>query len=137
MRRLSKPISEIRDAYDAVVVGSGYGGAIAASRLARMGIGSVALFERGEELHPGEYPDTAAKGLEQFQVSAPGLHEGRGTELFDLHVGKGINVLTGCGLGGTSLINANVSLRADHRVFDDPAWPAGLGDGDLDEGYRR
>ena len=115
MQRLAKPITEIKDIYDVVVVGSGYGGAIAASRLARMNIGSVALLERGDELHPGEYPDTAAKGIEQFQVSAPGFHKGRGTELFDLHVGKGINVLTGCGLGGTSLINANVALKADHR----------------------
>ncbi len=38
---------------------------------------------------------------------------------------------------GTSLINANVALKADHRVLDDPAWPAALKDGDLDEGYRR
>ncbi|HVU30298.1 MAG TPA: alpha/beta fold hydrolase [Sphingomicrobium sp.] len=137
MQRLAKPITDLKDSYEAVVVGSGYGGAIAASRLARMDIGSVALLERGEELHPGEYPDTAIKGAEQFQVSAPGLHRGRGTELFDLHVGKGISVLTGCGLGGTSLINANVSLRADPRVFDDPAWPRALKDGDLEEGYAR
>lgn len=137
MQRLAKPITEIKDTYDGVVVGSGYGGAIAASRLARMNIGSVALLERGGELHPGEYPDTAAKCVEQFQISAPGLHKGGGTELFDLHVGKGINVLTGCGLGGTSLINANVALKADHRVLDDPVWPSALKDGDLDEGYRR
>jgi choline dehydrogenase-like flavoprotein len=38
-----------------VVVGSGYGGSIAASRLARAG--SVCLLERGRELQPGEYPD--------------------------------------------------------------------------------
>ncbi len=33
---------------------------------------------------------------------------------------------SGCGLGGTSLVNANVSLRADQRVFADPRWPEAL-----------
>jgi cholesterol oxidase len=136
MKRLSKPLSALQDRYDAIVIGSGYGGGIAASRLARMGY-KVALLERGEELHPGEYPDTAAKTFERSQIDAPGIRKGKGTEFFDLRVNPDINVLVGCGLGGTSLINANVSLKADPRVFDDPLWPAGLADGDLEEGYGR
>jgi len=35
--RLSKPLDQMRAHYDVVVVGSGYGGGIAASRLARAG----------------------------------------------------------------------------------------------------
>jgi cholesterol oxidase len=136
MKRLSKPLSAIQDRYDAIVVGSGYGGGIAASRLARMGF-SVALLERGEELHPGEYPDTPAKAIERSQIDAPGFRKGRGTEFFDLRINPEMNVLLGCGLGGTSLINANVSLEADPRVFDDSLWPAALCDADLEEGYRR
>ena len=31
--------------------------------------------------------------------------------------------MQGCGLGGTSLINANVALDADPRVFENPIWP--------------
>ena len=54
---LSSPIGELRDHYEVVVVGSGYGGGIAASRLARAGR-DVCLLERGKELRPGEYPDT-------------------------------------------------------------------------------
>jgi cholesterol oxidase len=136
MKRLSKPLAEIDARYDAIVVGSGYGGGVAASRLARMGY-RVALLERGAELHPGEYPDTAAKGLEQAQIDAPGHRKGKGSELYDLRLNPAMNVLIGCGLGGTSLINANVALKADPRVFDDPLWPAGLADGDLEEGYAR
>src|SRR5262249_30754208 len=48
------------------------------------------------------------------------------TGLYDLHVHPDINVFVGCGLGGTSLVNANVALRAEPRVFDDPRWPREL-----------
>lgn len=136
MQRLSKPLSALAPSYDAVVVGSGYGGGVAASRLARMGL-KVALLERGDELHPGEYPDTSEKALRHTQVHGRGCTTGSGDELFDLRVGDDINVLVGCGLGGTSLINANVSIEPDARLFDDPVWPEGFADADLEEGYRR
>ncbi|HLM72942.1 MAG TPA: FAD-dependent oxidoreductase, partial [Polyangiaceae bacterium] len=58
MERLSSPIDRIRSHYDVIVVGSGYGGAISASRLARAGK-SVAVLERGREIQPGEYPETS------------------------------------------------------------------------------
>lgn len=136
MKRLSKPLSGLADRYDAVVVGSGYGGGVAAARLARMGL-KVAVLERGEELHPGEFPDTPGEATARTQVTGKTGHVGDGTELFDLRIGPDINVLVGCGLGGTSLINANVSLEADPRVFEDPCWPAGLAGDDLDTGYAR
>ena len=37
-------------------------------------------------------------------------------------------MVLGCGLGGTSLINANVCLPPDPRVFEDPCWPQDLRD---------
>ena len=137
MKRLARPLADMAASYDAIVIGSGYGGGVAASRLARMGH-KVALLERGEELHPGEFPDTPAKAAARTQVHGAGIDgKFRGTELYDLRVGEDMNVLIGCGLGGTSLINANVSLKADERVFDDPSWPAGLRDADLETGYER
>jgi cholesterol oxidase len=137
MRRLSRPLSEIRPTYDAIVVGSGYGGGVAASRLTRMGY-RVAILERGLERHPGEDPDTPAKALNNFQVDEEHVgHVGNALGMFDLRVNPDMNVLLGCGLGGTSLINANVALKADKRVFDDPCWPAGINDTDLQEGYDR
>ena len=36
---------------------------------------------------------------------------------------KDITVVQGCGLGGTSLINANVALDTDKRVFESSVWP--------------
>ncbi len=138
MERLSRPIASMRDHYDVVVVGSGYGGAIAASRLARAGR-SVCVLERGQELHPGEYPESGWQALRNAQAQFEDVHVGAPDALFDFHFGRDIGVLVGCGLGGTSLINANVALRVDQRILDDDRWPAPLRGGDdlLAEGYRR
>ncbi|EKQ84750.1 FAD binding domain protein [Leptospira kirschneri serovar Grippotyphosa str. Moskva] len=48
IQKISQPIEKIKNQYEAVVIGSGYGGAIAASRLSRAGI-EVCLLERGKK----------------------------------------------------------------------------------------
>jgi cholesterol oxidase len=117
----------MKDHYTAIVVGSGYGGGIAASRLTRAGQ-SVCLLERGPERQPGEFPDTMLEAAANVQVDAPAGHVGSRGAQFDFRVNPDINVVVGCGLGGTSLINANVSIEPEPRVFQDPHWPAGLHD---------
>lgn len=66
--RLSKPVELMRGSYDCVVIGSGYGGGVAASRMARAGK-SVCVLERGKERWPGQYPDDAADALGQVHYS--------------------------------------------------------------------
>jgi cholesterol oxidase len=138
MSRLSSPISQIKNHYEVVVIGSGYGGGISASRLARAGK-QVCLLERGKEFQPGEYPDTEPEALQEMQSDFPQGHVGSRDGLYDFRVNKDINVFLGCGLGGTSLVNANVVLRAEPRVLDDPRWPQEIRD-DLntlvEDGYR-
>src|SRR6266567_8776781 len=122
MSRLSSLIENLRSHYSVVVIGSGYGGAIAASRLARAGQ-QVCVLQRGLEFQPGEYPDTLPEVLAQTQVDTPDAFLGCRTGLYDMRINDDINVFCGCGLGGTSSVNANVSLPAEPRVFDDPRWP--------------
>jgi cholesterol oxidase len=138
MDRLSQPMGAVGRDYDVVVVGSGYGGGIAGSRLARAGR-RVCILERGREIQPGEYPDTQLEALGEIQVSGRGVSAGSRLDLFDIRRNDEISVVLGRGLGGTSLINANVSARAEPRVFDDPVWPQALRDdaAGLGEGYAR
>jgi len=128
MDRLSQPVSKLRrNSFDVVVIGSGYGGSIAASRMARaIPKQSVCLLERGREMHPGEYPKTRGHAFKEIQLDTQKRHIGSTTALYDFRVNDDINVFLGCGLGGTSLVNAGVSLRADERVFQDCRWPEQL-----------
>ncbi|HLY71128.1 MAG TPA: GMC family oxidoreductase N-terminal domain-containing protein, partial [Puia sp.] len=125
MKRLSSPISGIKPLYDVVVIGSGYGGSITASRMARAGK-KVCLLEKGKEFQPGEYPNRFLPAVEETQIDTPGEHIGKQTGLIDVSVNQEINVVKGCGLGGTSLINANVGMEPDDVVLDDPRWPQAL-----------
>jgi cholesterol oxidase len=138
MPHISLPIEQIRNRYTVAVIGSGYGGAIAASRMARAGQ-TVCLLERGREIQPGEYPNNLDQAARELQADAPEGHVGSETGMFDFRVNLDINVVLGCGLGGTSLINANVGLRAEPRVFEDAAWPQAFRNDSalLEESYRR
>jgi cholesterol oxidase len=123
--KLAKPTSQLRPSYQVVVIGSGYGGSIAASRLARAGQ-RVCLLEKGREIRPGEFPDRFDQAAPQMQMHTPQGRLGDDTGLYEVVVGQGISVVKGCGLGGTSLINANVSIEPEPRVFERPAWPTGI-----------
>jgi cholesterol oxidase len=137
MTRLAKSLDGLRPRYDVVVVGSGYGGGVAASRLARAGK-RVAVLERGREVLTGEFPSRFPEMRNEMQVTGRRVRIGSATGLYDVRFGEDMHILVGCGLGGGSLINAGVALRPDPRVFADPVWPHEVaGDGLLDEAYAR
>lgn len=48
---------------------------------------------------------------------------GTSSNLYELFVTDNVTVFQGCGLGGGSLINANVGIDCDLAVFSDPVWP--------------
>jgi cholesterol oxidase len=137
MAGLSRSLEYVRDRYDVIVVGSGYGGGVAASRLSRAGK-SVAVLERGREVLTGSFPSRFSDLKNEMQVTGKRLRTGPTSALFDVRLGEDMHVLVGCGLGGGSLINAGVALRPDARVFADERWPGQITqDGLLDEGFRR
>lgn len=124
MKKLSSPLSRMKPHYDVVVVGSGYGGSIAASRFSRAGLG-VCLLEKGKEFQAGEFPDTMAEAEKEMQLNTD-KRRAKHNGLYEFHMSEDISVFKGCGLGGTSLVNANVSIKPEERVLDDPRWPSAL-----------
>ncbi|MEP3050847.1 MAG: GMC family oxidoreductase [Erythrobacter sp.] len=136
---LSLPSDAMKSRYDAIIIGSGYGAGVAAARLAQAGK-SVAVLERGREIPTGQFPTTVKEGARNFQADTPLGHIGARDALFDLRAHADISVMVGCGLGGTSLINGNVMLEPEERVFEDPKWPSQLQQDrstGLAEGYNK
>jgi cholesterol oxidase len=125
MKRLAKALTSIQPEYDYVIVGSGYGGSIAASRMARTGQ-SVCLFEKGKEFLPGEFPDTLIEASKEMNFVRGKSNSLEKNGLYEFTMGNGINVFKGCGLGGTSLVNANVSIKPEARVMQDLMWPEAI-----------
>lgn len=122
MYKLSKDVEFIQEHYEVVIIGSGYGGGISASRLARAGQ-KVCVLEKGREFLSGDFPDNTVELAENFQFETKDGHIGSKTGLYKFYVNKEQNVAVGCGLGGTSLINAGVTLEPAPEVFEDPLWP--------------
>jgi cholesterol oxidase len=134
---LSSPQEAMKPAYDVVVVGSGYGGGVSASRLSRAGQ-RVCVIERGREFPTGTFPSRLPELRRELQLNGGRMRSGSRTGLFDFRLGADIHVLVGCGLGGGSLINAGVALRPEPRVLADSAWPEEIDkDGLLDLGFER
>ena len=102
---------------DAIVIGSGFGGAITACRLAEKGM-RVVVLERGRRWDVRQYP--RKPGDEWiFNQDDPARHNG----WLDLRFFKHMAVAQAAGVGGGSLAYSSVALEADPGIFNH-GWPA-------------
>ncbi|MGH2942789.1 MAG: GMC oxidoreductase [Solirubrobacteraceae bacterium] len=104
-------MSAAAEHFDAVVVGSGFGGSVTAYRLAEAGR-SVCLLERGKPFPPNSFPRSPLGMKSQFWDPSEGLQG-----MFNLWSFENIDAICASGLGGGSLIYANVLLRKDEEWF--------------------
>jgi cholesterol oxidase len=116
--------------YDVIVVGSGFGGGIAACRLAEAGK-RVCVLERGRRFGRDDFPDdpSEAPGMLWHETANPG-------GLFDVRMMRDVSVITAAGVGGGSLVYANVQLRTPADVFERD-WPDAIDRDELDPWYNR
>jgi len=103
-------------AYDVIVIGSGFGGAITACRLAEHGY-RVLVLERGRRWDKSNYPR---------ELNDPWVwsneHPERENGWLDLRIFSHMTVAAGAGVGGGSLVYANVSCEAPPQTFN-VGWP--------------
>jgi cholesterol oxidase len=131
----SHPNNTSVEDFDVVVVGSGFGGAVTAYRQAEAGR-TVCLLERGQAYAPGDFPRNPAKVAKNLWDPSEGLYG-----LFDLWSFRRLDAIVASGLGGGSLIYANVLLRKDEKWFYQnlpgggmETWPVTLVD--LESDYK-
>lgn len=101
---------------DVVVIGSGFGGSVAALRLREKGY-SVAVLEAGRRFDESNYAKNSWD-LKNF-LWAPALGF---FGIQRIHVLKDVAILAGAGVGGGSLVYANTLYVPGDRFFKDPQW---------------
>lgn len=102
--------------YDVVVIGSGFGGSVAALRLAEKGY-KVCVLEAGARFEDKDFPKTSWR-LNKF-LFAPRLGL-KGIQR--IHKLPDVFVLCGAGVGGGSLVYANTLYQPGDEYFQDPQW---------------
>jgi cholesterol oxidase len=102
--------------FDAIVIGSGFGGAITACRLAEKGM-KVLILERGRRWDVQQYPRKTGDAW-IFSHSHPARHNG----WLDMRFFKRMTVAQAAGVGGGSLAYSSVALEANPDIFK-KGWP--------------
>ncbi|MEE6263288.1 GMC family oxidoreductase [Plantactinospora sonchi] len=113
--------------YDVVVIGSGFGGSVAALRLAEKGY-SVVVLEAGRRFADHELPKTSWRLRRYLWAPALGCY---GIQRLTLLRSAGrrpgtvparVLALHGAGVGGGSLVYANTLYEPLAAFYDDPQW---------------
>jgi cholesterol oxidase len=121
--------------FDAIVIGSGFGGAISGCRLAEAGC-RVLILERGRRWDPAHYPRDPEDAW-NWSHERPERENG----WVDLRLFSHMAVAQGAGVGGGSLIYANVSAEPPPDTFKPlpglADWPPEITGAELEPYFRR
>ncbi len=101
---------------DVVVVGSGFGGSVAALRLVEKGY-RVTVLEAGARFSDDDYPSTSfdlRRFLFRPEIGCFGIQR--------IDALKNCLILSGAGVGGGSLVYANTLYEPPAPFYDDPQW---------------
>lgn len=104
------------EALDFVVIGSGFGGSVSALRLAEKGY-RVLVLERGRRFNDADFPRRNWHLRRYLWMPKLGLLGFQQMTFF-----KDVLVLHGSGVGGGSLVYANVLMEPGDALFEAPAW---------------
>lgn len=102
--------------FDFVVIGSGFGGSVSAMRLTEKGY-SVCVLERGKRFRDEDFPKTnwnLRRYLWLPQLRCFGIQQ--------MTLLRDVFVLHGSGVGGGSLVYANVLMEPSDELFRAPGW---------------
>jgi len=102
--------------FDVVVIGSGFGGSVAALRLTEKGY-RVAVLEAGRRFKDKDFPKTSWRLSKFLFMPRLGL---RGIQR--IHALPDVLVLAGAGVGGGSLVYANTLYQPPDSYFEDKQW---------------
>ncbi len=104
--------------FDVVVIGSGFGGSVAALRLSEKGY-KVAVLEAGKRFKDSDFPKTSWRIRKFLYMPKLGLFG-----IQRIHVLPDVLVLAGAGVGGGSLVYANTLYQPGDQYFKDKQWAA-------------
>ena len=101
---------------DVIIVGSGFGGSVAALRLVEKGY-RVLVLEEGRRFRDEDFAKTSWHVRDFLWAPALGC-----TGIQRIHVLRDVVVLAGAGVGGGSLVYANTLYKPGSTFFEDPQW---------------
>ena len=102
--------------FDFIVIGSGFGGSVAALRLVEKGY-RVAVLEMGRRWTANSFPRTSWSIHRWFWRPRLGLHG-----FFNMRFFRHATIYHGCAVGGGSITYASTLLPAPEKVWDAGSW---------------